>query len=538
MATNTLSILKPSVNNLTARIFVRAAGLDFEELDVWGKKSTPEFLAKDPADLTPLLEEEGLPKGALWESCAIMQYLCNKHGLDRFYPTDPGERAMVDSAMFYLIGTFYPLLARATYPALGFPQYPGEVATSDADDDMKAKAQKDAEAALAAPLEAFRTFFLAGRPFVGGASPSIADMRWAATLEFLRAIDYPFPAWTEEYMRRMEDSPRRRVLRAGGRRARLHRLRAGAERLAEPRPAHVAGGRHGGADASHRGRRRPGAPEDHEGEGHVVLQCDELRSGRRWPAGRQQRDGARVRELGDGEAAGHARFDGLDPRAGGGETGEQEIGVRRARRAPRQESLAVEVGEAGRARAGEPVVGRDAELDRRRTEGRALDPGPAAGRAGEDQLDAAGAEQWADLARSDLAQRDGELGGAIAQRTHGVVAIQRPDGRRDAHANRAREPMACFAGVLEGSLRRRECLPPVLEERRAGGGEPHLVRRPLEQFDAELRLELAHRLRDRLLGKGEAARGAREVQLLGDRDEDAELPELRHARRLQLRGVK
>jgi glutathione S-transferase len=206
MATNTLSILKPSVNNMTARVFVRAAGLDFEELDVWGKKSTPEFLAKDPADLTPLLEEEGLPKGALWESCAIMQYLCNKHGLDRFYPTDPGERAMVDSAMFYLIGTFYPLLARATYPALGFGQYPGEVATSDADDDMKAKAQKDAEAALAAPLDAFNTFFLAGRPFVGGDRPSIADMRWAATLEFLRAIDYPFPAWTEAYMTRMEEA--------------------------------------------------------------------------------------------------------------------------------------------------------------------------------------------------------------------------------------------------------------------------------------------------------------------------------------------
>ena len=39
-----------------------------------------------------------------------MQYLCNKHGLDQFYPTDPGKRAMVDNAMFYLIGTFYPLL--------------------------------------------------------------------------------------------------------------------------------------------------------------------------------------------------------------------------------------------------------------------------------------------------------------------------------------------------------------------------------------------------------------------------------------------
>jgi glutathione S-transferase len=204
MAENTLSILKPSVNNLTTRIFVRAAGLDFDEVDVWGKKSTAEFLAKDPADLTPLLEEAGLPKGALWESCAIMQYLCNKHGLERFYPTDPSERAMVDSAMFYLIGTLYPLVARATYPTLGFPQYAGEVGTSEADDDMKAKAQSDARAALEGPLEVYRAFFLDGRQFIGGDTPSIADLRLAATLEFLHAIDYEFPSWATEYMARVE----------------------------------------------------------------------------------------------------------------------------------------------------------------------------------------------------------------------------------------------------------------------------------------------------------------------------------------------
>jgi glutathione S-transferase len=203
---NTLNVLKPSVNNLTARIFVRAAGLEFEEVDVWGKTAEPDFLAKDPAHLTPMLEEGGLPRGSLWESCAIMQYLCNTHGLDRFYPTEPGRRAMVDSAMFYLIGTFYPLLARATYPTLGFGQYPGEVGTApNADDAMKAQAAKDAQDALAEPLEAFR-FFLNGNRFVGGDHPSIADIRWAATLEFLRAIDYPMPGWTEEFMAAMEDT--------------------------------------------------------------------------------------------------------------------------------------------------------------------------------------------------------------------------------------------------------------------------------------------------------------------------------------------
>jgi glutathione S-transferase len=206
MADNTLSILRPSVNNLTARIFVRAAGLDFDERDVWGKKDEPDFMQKDPALLTPMLEESGLPRGSLWESCAIMQYLCNKHGLSQFYPEDPSERAMVDSAMFYLIGTVYPLVARATYPTLGFPQYAGEVATSEADDEMKAKAQKDAEAAIAQPLEVYREFFLDGGQFIGGDSPSIADIRLAATLEFLRAIDYDFPAWAEEYMSAMENA--------------------------------------------------------------------------------------------------------------------------------------------------------------------------------------------------------------------------------------------------------------------------------------------------------------------------------------------
>jgi glutathione S-transferase len=206
MAANTLSVLMPSVNNLTARIFVRAAGLDFEEVDVWGQKTAPEFVAKDPAQLTPMLEEEGLPRGSLWESCAIMQYLCNKHGLDRFYPTDPGQRAMIDSAMFYLIGTLYPLVARATYPTLGFPQYAGEVATSEAGDDLKARAQKDAEEAIAEPLDVYRAFFLEGRTFIGGSTPSIADIRLAATLEFLRAIDYDLPAWAEEYMNAIEEA--------------------------------------------------------------------------------------------------------------------------------------------------------------------------------------------------------------------------------------------------------------------------------------------------------------------------------------------
>jgi glutathione S-transferase len=206
MAGMTMNILKPSVNNLTVRIFVRAAGLDCDEVDVWGQTQTPEFLEKDPAHLTPMLEHSGLPRGSLWESCAIMQFLCNTHDLDQFYPKDPAKRAMIDSAMFYLIGTLYPLLARATYPALSFPQYPGEVGTSEADEAMKSKAQADAAAAVAEPLDVYRAFFLSGRRFIGGDHPSIADIRLAASLEFLHSIDYDFPQWARDYMADIEEA--------------------------------------------------------------------------------------------------------------------------------------------------------------------------------------------------------------------------------------------------------------------------------------------------------------------------------------------
>jgi glutathione S-transferase len=201
-----LHVLKPSVNNMAVRVFMRAAKLDFVEDDVYGKTRTPEFLSKNPAHMTPMLEAKQLPKGAIWESCAIMQYLSNKHQITKFYPKAAAKRAMIDSAMFYIIGSLYPLVARATYPALGFPQYPGEVGATQLDAAHKAEAQKAALDAIAEPLGVFHTFFMDGKPFIGGAKPSIADIRLAATLEFLAIIDYKLPDWAKTFMADMEKS--------------------------------------------------------------------------------------------------------------------------------------------------------------------------------------------------------------------------------------------------------------------------------------------------------------------------------------------
>ena len=52
MAAIKLHVLKPSVNNMAARVFVRAAKLDFTEDDVYGKTRSKEFLAMNPAHMT------------------------------------------------------------------------------------------------------------------------------------------------------------------------------------------------------------------------------------------------------------------------------------------------------------------------------------------------------------------------------------------------------------------------------------------------------------------------------------------------------
>jgi glutathione S-transferase len=202
-----LNMLPPSVNNMSVRVFVRTAGLPFEEENVWGQTGSEEYLAKFPAGLTPSIEVDGLPKRGLWESCAVMMYLATREGLDDLYPTDLERRAMVDSANFYTLSMLYPLVARATYPRLGFAGYPGEVSTSDASDDDKEAARKAAEEELPRLLGVYPRFFLDQSGFIGGgAGPSIADIRLASTLEFLAVTDSGLPDWAKQYMERVESA--------------------------------------------------------------------------------------------------------------------------------------------------------------------------------------------------------------------------------------------------------------------------------------------------------------------------------------------
>jgi glutathione S-transferase len=60
----------------------------------------PSFLAKNPGGTIPTIEEPDTGF-VLAEAHAIMAYLCNAHGWDDVYPTDPRARAKVDWYLNY-----------------------------------------------------------------------------------------------------------------------------------------------------------------------------------------------------------------------------------------------------------------------------------------------------------------------------------------------------------------------------------------------------------------------------------------------------
>ena len=147
-----------------------------------------------------MIEAAELPKGVMWESCAIMQYLCNKHHLDKFYPTEPEKRAMVDSAMFYIIGTLYPYVVARDLWRSGLPAIRGRGRRErrrrrGEGQGAEGRRRSDRRDARGVPK-----FYLDGKTFIGGDHLSIADIRLAATLEFLDVIDYDLPAWAKSYM--------------------------------------------------------------------------------------------------------------------------------------------------------------------------------------------------------------------------------------------------------------------------------------------------------------------------------------------------
>jgi glutathione S-transferase len=77
-----------SINVRKVVVTLRLLDLPFERIDAgseFGIVNTPEFLARNPNALVPLLDDDGYE---LWESNAIVRYLSARYGDGLLYPKD------------------------------------------------------------------------------------------------------------------------------------------------------------------------------------------------------------------------------------------------------------------------------------------------------------------------------------------------------------------------------------------------------------------------------------------------------------------
>ena len=116
-----LFIYRPSVNCHGPWMCLELAGVPYVLVDIDLEKKehlTEEFRKLNPNCKVPVLRDtDGT---CVWESNAIMRYICEKHKLTDLYPTDPKARARCDQALDYKLHKAFPTCAQLAYPRLGW----------------------------------------------------------------------------------------------------------------------------------------------------------------------------------------------------------------------------------------------------------------------------------------------------------------------------------------------------------------------------------------------------------------------------------
>eukprot|EP00286_Rhodomonas_abbreviata_P016125 CAMPEP_0181323396 /NCGR_PEP_ID=MMETSP1101-20121128/19764_1 /TAXON_ID=46948 /ORGANISM="Rhodomonas abbreviata, Strain Caron Lab Isolate" /LENGTH=217 /DNA_ID=CAMNT_0023431423 /DNA_START=23 /DNA_END=676 /DNA_ORIENTATION=+ len=142
-------------------------GVEYESVTcnlMEGAHKTPEFLKMNPMHCIPTMDDDGFH---LWEGRAISRYICNKHKLESWYPSDPKKRGLCELGLDWHLSSFAPsVAANILYPAAGFA---GPVS-----DETVAATEKKWNEDLWPALQ----FMIksSGGPFIGGDKPCIADL--------------------------------------------------------------------------------------------------------------------------------------------------------------------------------------------------------------------------------------------------------------------------------------------------------------------------------------------------------------------------
>ncbi|HXZ48404.1 MAG TPA: glutathione S-transferase family protein [Usitatibacter sp.] len=139
-------------------------GLAYERVDVGGKfggNDTPEFLAKNPNGLVPVIEEDGF---VLYESNPIVRYLSARHAPGTLWPDDLRSRADADRWMEWQSTSFTPAQRDAFWQLFRVPEDRRDAAAIEA---SRARSEK-----CASILDAH----LAKRRFLTGERFTAADV--------------------------------------------------------------------------------------------------------------------------------------------------------------------------------------------------------------------------------------------------------------------------------------------------------------------------------------------------------------------------
>ena len=140
-------------------------GVPYERIDAglhFGITTSDEFREKNPNGMIPVIDDDGF---ILWESNAILRYLCAKHRSAPFWPTDPKIRASADRWMDWQLSTLGPPIGPAFMQLVRLPQEEW---------DMKMISANIPKAALAwtiADRQLGKTKWLTGDDFTVGDIP-------------------------------------------------------------------------------------------------------------------------------------------------------------------------------------------------------------------------------------------------------------------------------------------------------------------------------------------------------------------------------
>ena len=186
-----------SINVQKVLIALTECNLDYDQ-EVIGRQHggtyQPEFCRINPNGNIPALEDGDF---ILWESNAIVAYICEKYGTPHLCPGDMQQRALCNQWMIWQITSVYPHLRPLYMKAIRPDEYDGDDALLEAAPAKMMKSLNILEAQLA------------GKDFIMGDSFTMADIPVGAVLKrwyVLRGNDNRHPNVTA-WQQRLNERP-------------------------------------------------------------------------------------------------------------------------------------------------------------------------------------------------------------------------------------------------------------------------------------------------------------------------------------------